>query len=227
MKKSARLASIGAAAAVGVSILLVNPFAQAQTGESPDQIMKNCLDSRSIGGVTQELGVGQSYGFDTCDFVQESFTVIEGTEVKASVDFANCPPDLFENGEAEVKYSHTVEQVTGTAKISEVEYEAVAGPINKVWTSHNNTVSLDQRSVEAANTETFAIAEGQVLSVYYKPKIAVMKGHWRVWRAVRGGNGVQPGSPEYTATVAETVTGPAMLPSGSMDGTSRPQYDPC
>lgn len=226
MQKKARLVSIGAAIVVGVSVLVVNPFAQAQTTDDVATIMRKCANSQTINGKAQEpKGIGYPFEADRCDFVEESFTTSEGPETKASVDFANCPPDVFDNGEAEVTYSHTVDQVVGTAKIDEAEQEALAGPINAAWTTHNNVTDLKTRSVTITNTDKFAVTEGQVLTVYFTPKINTMKGSWKVHTDAR--TGPISSAPAYDASAPETVTGPAVLPSGSIDGTATPRYAPC
>lgn len=226
MRQGVRLLSIGAAAAISAATLAVNPFAQAQTAESVDDIMKKCAKARFIQGVEQSFpGIDDHALATTCDFIEDSFTTSSGPTVKASVDFANCPPDTFANGQAEVTYKHTVEQTVGTTKVNEQEYEALAGPINATWTIHDNVTDLSQRSVEITNTDVFTVPEGQVLSVWYTPKINTLKGHWKVYRERKDTpGGVQE---EYNASVPETITGPAILPSGSMDGTAQPKYEPC
>jgi hypothetical protein len=221
-KKKNRLLVVGAAAAVGVTVLTLLPSANA--AESAQQIMDKCNKARKINGVSQTFPQIDDLPLaDTCDFEQTSFTTFDGTTAKVSIDYPNCAPDTVENAKASVKEDWSTAQITGKYTYTQFGGNlGFFGALNISWKSHTGTLDLTTKTVTTSNTDQFNIPIGKVLHVEFTPKMYKMTGIWHVKTKSQS-----IGIPDYAADAPEEVVGPKMLDNGLADGTTTPVYADC
>lgn len=205
---------------LGVTSGSLLPPQQQAYAATPEEIIEWCENAATLDGEAQSFTGDSAPQAHSCDYEETSFTTVDGSVEKVSVDFPNCKPDITEALDVEIDWSMLVAQRPGTHAATKDATGPLGKVLNAAWTKHEGTLGLTVPEAPAGGKNKYDVPVGKVLHIEFTPQLNRMEGTWTVVKE-EGGEPVTV--PEVTEgpTVGTTADGPVV------EGKVTPVYTDC